>query len=334
MAATKIFKEGSVIKKNIAKFLMFFICIGLLAVQADAKSYEGKKVLFIDSYHEGYPWSDGITKGVKEVLGRAGVEHKVIRMDTKKNKTKEFKEQAAIKAKEVIESYNPDFVIASDDNESKYLIKPYYKDASVPFVFCGVNWDASPYGFPYKNVTGMVEIDMINELVNNLSKYAKGSRVGYLGGENLSNKKKVDFIQKNLGVTFEVVKYPDSFDEWKNDFMEIQKNADMMIIDPVSSMKDFDWDGAEEFAMQNSSIPAGTTQESLMKYSMIGMLKSPEEQGIWSAKTALKILDGVSPASIPIVKNHEAKMLLNIKLASKAGVIFKASLLKNAEIIK
>ncbi len=334
MGKKNLFKEGSVITKKFATFMLLVICMSLLAVQAEAKSYDGKKVLYIDSYHVGYPWSDGITRGVEEVLGTAGVEYKIIRMDTKKNKTREFKEQAAIKAKEVIENYKPDVVIASDDNASKYLIKPYYKDAALPFVFCGVNWDATPYGFPYKNVTGMVEIDMIRELVNNLSKYAKGSRVGYLGGENLSNKKKVDYIENNLNVKFTMIKYPDNFEQWKKDFMEIQKSVDMMVVDPVSSMRDFDWDAAEEFAMQNSNIPAGTTQESLMKYSMIGMLKSPEEQGRWSAHTALKVLDGTSPASISIVKNKEARMLLNIKLASKAGVVFKSALLKNAEIIK
>ena len=318
-----------------AAFIVFIaMSVAFIAIQADAKSHGGKKVLFIDSYHVGYPWSDGITAGVKEVLDKAGVEYKIIQMDTKKNKTKEFKEAAALKAKEVIESYNPDVVIAADDNASKYLIKPYYKDTSLPFVFCGVNWDASPYGFPYKNMTGMVEIDMIKELVNNLSKYTKGNKVGYLGGDNLSNKKKVDYIEKNLGIKFHMVKYPDNFADWKKDFMEIQTSVDMVVVDPVSSMTDFDWDAAEDFALQNSKIPAGTTQESLMRYSMIGMLKSPEEQGRWSANAALKILDGTAPSAIPIVKNKEAKMLLNIKLASKAGVIFKAALLKNAEIIK
>ena len=334
MKETKCFQKFIGQAINAALIIFVAMSVAFIATQADAKSNAGKKVLLIDSYHVGYPWSDGITAGVKEVLDKAGVEYKIINMDTKKNKSKEFKEGAALKAKEVIESYKPDVVIAADDNASKFLIKPYYKDASLPFVFCGVNWDASSYGFPYKNVTGMVEVDMIKELVNNLSKYAKGNKVGYLGGDNLSNKKKVTYIEKNMGIKFGMVKYPDSFDQWKKDFMEIQKSVDMVVIDPVSSMKDFDWDAAEEFAMQNSKIPAGTTQESLMRYSMIGMLKSPEEQGRWSANAALKILDGTSPAAIPIVKNKEAKMLLNIKIASKAGVIFKAALLKNAEIIK
>ena len=123
-----------------------------------SRSYEGKKVLFIDSYHQGYAWSDGVTKGVQIKMKDTGVQLKVLRMDTKRNSSDDFKKEAAKKAVSVIKEFEPDVVIAADDNASKFLIKPYYKDAELPFVFCGVNWDAKVYGYPYKNVTGMVEV--------------------------------------------------------------------------------------------------------------------------------------------------------------------------------
>jgi hypothetical protein len=50
-----------------------------------AKTYPGKKVLYVDSYHEGYAWSDGITKGVKKGLEGTGIELKAVSMDTKRN---------------------------------------------------------------------------------------------------------------------------------------------------------------------------------------------------------------------------------------------------------
>jgi hypothetical protein len=52
-------------------------------------------------------------------------------MDTKRNTDDHFKKNAAQKGKSVIEEYNPDIVIAADDNASKYLIVPYFKDASL-----------------------------------------------------------------------------------------------------------------------------------------------------------------------------------------------------------
>ena len=68
-----------------------------------AKPYDGKKIIYIDSYHEGYPWSDGITMGVQSTLEGTGVELKIHRMDTKRNPSDEFKKQAALGAKSVIE---------------------------------------------------------------------------------------------------------------------------------------------------------------------------------------------------------------------------------------
>ena len=65
------------------------------SIMVHADDIAGKKVLFIDSYHTGYKWSDGITKGIQDVVGDSGVELKIHRMDTKRNTSEEFKKNAA-----------------------------------------------------------------------------------------------------------------------------------------------------------------------------------------------------------------------------------------------
>ena len=65
-----------------------------------------------------------------------------------RHKTEALIKSAATKAKAVIDELKPDIVIASEDNASKYLIMPLYKNSSIPFVFCGVNFSADAYGFP------------------------------------------------------------------------------------------------------------------------------------------------------------------------------------------
>ena len=79
-------------------------------------------------------------------------------MDTKRNKSDEYKIAVGREARDLILSWQPDVVITADDNAAKYLIQPYFKDSATPFVFCGVNWTAEEYGFPYSNVTGIVEV--------------------------------------------------------------------------------------------------------------------------------------------------------------------------------
>ena len=81
--------------------LSVLIVLAMLA-PVSAATLAGKKVLFIDSYHQGYAWSDGNTEGIQKVLGGTGAELKIHRMDTKPNGSDEFKTAAAEKAKAVI----------------------------------------------------------------------------------------------------------------------------------------------------------------------------------------------------------------------------------------
>jgi ABC-type uncharacterized transport system substrate-binding protein len=123
-------------------------------------------------------------------------------------------------------------------------------------------------------------------------------------------------------------------DAWKEAFKRMQGEVDMLILNSAAGINDWNEADAAAFALANSKIPSGTTYAWLMPVSMVGLIKVAEEQGEWSAVTALKILDGASPASIPIAQNKKASVSLNAKLAAKAGIVFPAALLKNATIVK
>jgi len=306
----------------------------LIAGSVFAADFAGKKVLMIDSYHTGYPWSDGIVKGVEDALKGSGVELKTIHMDTKRKKTDEDKKAAAQEAKAVIESFKPDVVIAADDNATKYLLMPSYKNASLPFVFCGLNWDASGYGLPYSNATGMVEVSLIEPLLNNMKGYAKGSKIGYLSSNVLSSTKEAEYYGRLFNIKFDEEKHVGTFADWKAAFKSMHATMDMVVIGNQSGINDWDEAEAVAWAQANTKVVSGTVYDFLAPFSMLGITKVAEEQGFWAAKTALQILGGKSPSSIPIVKNKKGAVYVNVKLASKAGVVFKPALLKNATIIK
>jgi ABC-type uncharacterized transport system substrate-binding protein len=313
--------------------LAIVTAVGLAWSPADAQ-HAGKKILLIDSYHEGYEWSDGIVNGAKSVLNGKGVELKVFRMDTKRNGSEDAKKAAGLKAKEAIESFKPDVVIACDDNATQYIVQPFYKDAALPFVFCGLNWDASGYGYPYKNATGMVEVALIPQLIDNLKTYAKGTRVGFLTSDTETERKEGVWIKKIFKIQFASEQYVTTFAAWKDAFKKMQTETDMIVLNSVAGINDWSEAEAASFALANGKVPSGTTYAWLMPVSMVGLIKVAEEQGEWSAQTALKILGGASPASIQIVQNKKASVSLNAKLAGKAGIMFPAALLKNATVIK
>ncbi len=81
-------------------------------------------------------------------------------------------------------------MITADDNAAKYLIAPYYKDDALPFVFAGVNWTAAEYGFPYKNVTGMIEVAPIVPMLESAIDIVPNlKRAFYLGADTLTEQK-------------------------------------------------------------------------------------------------------------------------------------------------
>ena len=299
-----------------------------------ASRFHGKKVLFIDSYHKGYSWSDTTRQGVYHVLKPAGVRLLDVQMDTKRNGTETFKKQAALKIKAIIEQWQPEVVIASDDNASKYLVAEYYKNASLPFVFCGVNWDASVYGYPFENVTGMEEVALVPQMFKELELYARGNRKGILNGDDLSEHKTVSNFRKKLGIRFDKEVYVRNFAEWKQKYLELQDTVDMMIVGSTASLPDWNDKAAEAFVLENTVIPSGTTEIWLMPQSLVGYIKLGEEQGGYAAQTALKILDGAAAKEIPIVANKRARIMLNFKLSQKLSIMFDTSSLKNAEIFR
>ena len=304
------------------KFIGFMLCMMLVvsfsAVPSEA-SYNGKKVLFIDSYHEGYAWSDGVTNGVKSVIDGKGMTLKIVRMDTKRNTSEDFKKEAALKVKAVIEDFKPDVVIAADDNASKFLIAPYYKGTNLPFVFCGVNWDASGYGFPTSNVTGMIEVTPVPQLLEQLKPYAKGNRIGFLGPDILTAKKEAENYKKVFGMTVSEY-YAKDFDDWKKGFKELQKSVDILLIDSDGGLYNDKASEMKSFVEANTTVPTGTAYDFMAPYALLDFAKVAEEQGSWAADAALKILDGKSPSNIPVSKNKEGKLIINMRIAKTLGV--------------
>ena len=301
----------------------------VFASASAAADFSGKKILFVDSYHEGYQWSDGIVSGAKTVLDGRGIDFKVFRMDTKRNSNEDHKKKAAWQAKALIDSYKPDVVITSDDNAAKYLVEPYLKNTKTPVVFCGVNWDASIYGFPCKNVTGMVEVTPVPQLLEQLKPFAKGDRLGFIGPDTLTSTKEAENISKAFGLSLEKY-FSKNAEDWKNGFSELQNKVDILIVDSDGGLYAEQSDQLIAFVEANTNIPTGTSYDFMAPYALLDFAKAAEEQGGWSAEAALKILSGASPESIAVGQNKEGKLILNARIAQKLGLDIPYTLIEAA----
>lgn len=304
------------------------------SVQDMAKGgYAGKRIIWIDSYHDGYEWSDGIGQAIREVLFETGVELKVVHMDTKRNNTDLLMKAAAIQARAVIDAFNPDVVIASDDNAQKYLIVPFYKNTDLPVVFCGVNWEAGTYGYPASNVTGMVEINPIKELIALLRPFARGDRIGYLAGNVVVERKMLKIYNDQIFGGRMKSYLVNSQSDFENKFLKAQQEVDILFFSNYTGIKDWNAQAARQFVFKHTSIPSGSDNGFMEHFVTCTLAKSSREQGRYAALTALKILDGQSPADIPLIANRRNRLTVNLQLAKKADIVFPISMLKKARVI-
>lgn len=323
--------------------IMFCAFIFFISLVCSGSVYgEKKKLFYVNSYHKGYQWSDEIEKGLLKALAiksnpdgsydtsKSKVCFRSFRMNTKLYPSEYFIKQAALSAKRIIDDWAPDIVVASDDNASRYLIAPYYKNKKIPFVFCGLNWDANVYGFPVSNITGMVEVEPVFETISLLKKFAKGDRVGYIGVNRLSERKSLNHYKENLKIVFSDGKLVDDFSGWQNEYLRLQDSVDMLIWLNATGIKGWQADKAMAFIQKHSKIPSGTVIEGHTCYALLGRVKIAGEQGWWAGKTALKILNGASPADIPVTINKESKIYLNMRLAKRLGIKFPVALLERA----
>ena len=295
--------------------------------------YTGKKILWVDSYHQGYEWSDEIEKGIRDVLYETGVNMKIVHMDSKRNDTETFGRGAGLRARDVVQEFKPDVVIASDDNAQKYLVVPFLKESELPVVFCGVNWDAAIYGYPAANITGMIEEDLVSEMLKKFQPYARGKRIGYLAGNVETERKIVDIYNKRFFGGEMKTYLVNNMEAFKEAFLRAQKEVDMLYVSNYTGISDLNPDAAEKFLFNNSKIPTGSHNSFMAPYVLFTVAKLPMEQGNFAAKTALRILDGLAPAQIPVAVNQLNHITINLKMAQAFSVVLPASLLKGATII-
>lgn len=308
--------------------------VGFLAAASFADQAVGNeaKCLFVSSYHKGYAWSDGVERGLRSALeGRC--ELRQFDMDTKRLKSETEKQQKALEAKAMIESWSPDIVITADDNAAKYLIQRYYQDADLPFVFSGVNWTVDAYGFPYSNVTGMIEVAPIEPTFDRAEEVSPGVRSAfYIGADTLTEKKNLKRFQevsKRRGIKLEFA-LAGTMKEWMAAYRKAQAN-DLIIMGSNAGINDWDQEQIRSFVGRAAKRLSVTNHYWMMPYTMIGVTKVAEEHGEWAGQTALKILGGMQPGEIPIVANSRRDIWINPEVLSAADISLPRGLLRKAK---
>ncbi len=323
-------------KKNGLFFLLGLAMFLLSNCKERAK--DPYRIFYINSYHQGYGSSDDIMTGLHKVLDDAPVVLEKFFMNTKIENEKEQILKKTEEALAKIEAFDPDIIIASDDDAVKYLIEPYFKNTKMPVIFCGVNWTADQYGLPVKNVTGMLEVLPIDESIDILNTYFPEAKqlliLSELSPAETKNKEVLDPVFRGRGLKPSYALVED-FEDWKAAFENAMVDYDVVYIPTNGAIKNWNHDEAVDFVAEHISKPVFTCDDFMMPYAVFGLTKIAEEQGEWSANAALNVLKGIQDISeIELTKNVRSKSWINLKLAEKVGFEPSQELVNESELIK
>ena len=294
-----------------------------LALSAMLCSAEGQAAscLYVSSYHKGYEWNDGIERGIEAGL-KGHCELSRFYMDTNRHTDPDFARRKAVEARDFIDRTRPDVVIACDDAASMYLIKPYYKDARLPIVFCGVNGSVDAYGYPYTNVTGMIEIAPIKPLMKEVRSLVRRLNSGvYLAADVITQRKEFEEnrVAYALGDISLVPMFVKTMAEWSAAFATAQ-SADFVVLGTNAGIADWNSAGAHRAVLAGTRKLSVTNYDWMAPFAVLAMTKVAEEQGEWSAHLARTILGGVGAGTLPIVANRRWQTYVNPTLAQQAGI--------------
>ena len=294
---------------------------------------EKPKIVYINSYHQGFPPSDQITQGVMKGLPADSFEVFSYFMDTKRNPSEAFIRERAEELLDSIREKNPDLLIVSDDNAMKYLVVPNFQDDPLPIVFCGVNWTVDQYDISDCNITGVLEILPIAELIQTLRPYYPEMKKLLVLNENTTTSRKtkplLDTLIGHMGieVTQELV---DDFASWKSVFREANDSYDIIYLQTRGAITGWDHDESLKHMDEFLRVPVVTCEEFMMPYAVFGLTQFSEEQGMIAAEKAKAILKGASPADIPITRNRMSKAWFNSRWAEKIAFTPDEALLEKA----
>jgi ABC-type uncharacterized transport system substrate-binding protein len=315
---------------------LVIVLLTFLGFQACVESGSKHKIVYVNSYHSGFPPSDEITSGVFEKLPADSFEVITYFMDTKRNPSEEFIRKRASELFDSINLHEPDVLIVSDDNALKYLVVPNFRDNPLPIVFCGVNWSTDQYDLSGLNITGILEILPVRDLVQTLKPYYPSMKKLLVLNENTTTSRKtkplLDTLLASIGmeVTQELV---DDFDSWKKVLAETSRYYNIIYLQTRGAIRGWDHDEAIEHIERHINIPLVTCEDFMMPYSVFGVTQVSREQGMVAADKARSILKGTDPSDIPVSRNHMTKIWLNNRIAEKIGFVPDEELLGRATII-
>lgn len=337
-------------RRRFSKILMMgaLALLGLPALAAAADASTGKRpwrILHVMSYESHFDWSDDQFAGFKTGFGRnLNVEYQVLALDAKRNDSIESLTARAREARQLISDWQPDLLYVSDDAAVEHVLK-HYANTALPCVFSGMNRSPAFYGLEgARNVTGALEQEMFIETIRLLQQIKPGARRIHLISDRASywveSIERIEKLAKTAGGMMLVgVDRLERYDDFQRTVLGNPHEADAYLLLGVFNYKDAQgrdvpFKELQQWVAESSRIPDVSFWLDRIKHgTLAGVAVSSLDQGRKAGQAARQILiEGRSPASIPIEVTRKGIAAVSIARARSLGLTPRASVLLTSQV--
>lgn len=321
---------------------------GAQTVERPAESQQIKKVLVLHSYHFEYEWVLAINRGISLVLSSVPtVEIQHFYMDTKRQTNVEWKQQVSAEVLAFIETWRPDVIIAADDNAQELVGREIAEKGTPAWVFCGVNNEAQKYGYPTKNVTGVLERPHLIESLEFFKKINPQVRnIVFLSDYSPTSTAVIEYckeVYETNPMDMEIIDWvsASTLNEWKQTILKYNDQVDAFAIYTYHTLKSETSSALSvppgevmNWTTQNCTVPiVGFLTFAIEDGAFCGVFESGIEQGKIAGEMTLDILNGKSPEDIPIMTVTEGQTAINLNMAEKCHLNISDSILQDTHLI-
>jgi ABC-type uncharacterized transport system substrate-binding protein len=287
-----------------AMTLLFLLVLTVFLI---VQNVSKPRVLILHSYYTDFSWVQDINVGINRILEKKSYKVRWHYMDTKRHPDQDFMVRAGNTVRNMIDSWQPDIIIAIDDNAQQYVARYYVNHPKIKIVFTGLNKTEKDYGYDQAtNVTGMLERINYQAVKDILLQVLPPDRRRVLHVSDVSN--------TSEGIHNEIVAFDwaplqllDSiqtatFDDWKKVIHEAEGKTDFLLLTHYHTIKEsptgsivppkeiIKWTNA------NSALPGISFWGFYVEDGgMMAVALSPYEQGEIAAKMTVNIIENATP---------------------------------------
>ena len=324
-------KKVSLFLKWFRQIILAIIILINMVPSTAVSSNEKKRVLVLNSYHEGYSWSDNVMAAIRIKFDKANIDAALFweYMDTKHYPPEDIFPYLDKLYQVKYHNHPVDVIISSDNNALNFLLTRRDRlFPGVPIVFCGINDYTDSLIKGHAEITGVAEdFDMKGTIGLALRLHPGTNFFVTITDSTISAAENLNVFRKAAGEfknSIEMIELNNlSVSELEQALKKLPDNGVIFHLDYYLDRSGRALTVAESFELinRNCNLPVYVnTDNKIGKGALGGVVTSGRLQGEYAAQMAMDILKGKPVQAIPVLKQSPKVPIFDYRKMQQYGI--------------